>query len=189
MKKGKGKREEGTAKRGEGRENAECGESARAKRTHRPRKQKGGRELRSMNYELRKGKTRRVHNPRSKLGRREELSRLSVGSLQLSVACLAATRRGARVNCDMRANHESRTTDRQAHRRHKSSGAKRTHRVASQRPQSRKAGRCLDRRMVGAGVQAGNAAIFVGATNAVHLALGEIRRDPRTARDRTTRNG
>ena len=76
-------------------------------------------------------------------------------------------------------NHESR----------RSSVAEQSHFAASSTPQERKVGRCLNRRTMGTGVHAAIVAIFIGAANAVHLTLGEIRRDARTAQNRTTRNG
>ncbi len=84
------------------------------------------------------------------------------GSSQLFVACLAATRRGARGNCGMRISgcglrNQSRERQRPVtnHEPRKSSAAKRSQISASSMQPERKAGGCLNRRMVGAGVQAG----------------------------------
>ncbi len=97
-----------------------------------------------------------------------EWRKLSVVSLQLSVECLAATRRGARRNCGMRIsdcglNNQSResaaaepvTTDEPRttnHEPRRTAVAKRSQLSASSTPQERKAGRCLNQRMIGAGV-------------------------------------
>ena len=119
-------------------------------------------------------------------------------SFQLSVECLAATRRGARENCGVRisdwgfnnqsrerqrpvATYELRTTD---HGSRKTSVAEQSHLVASSRPYMGKADRCLFRRRGWCRAQTGRNRFRGGASTHASRSTGKQAFDGRELRSR-----